>query len=293
MGRGPDHKQDEELLRDPMARFHSYVHGGTSSLLSTLPTLIVFPVYKTVFRQQLHNTLVRQAVGQLYREGPLKLYRGVAPPLLMRTLNGTLLFGLQDTLVRRLSASSPGITPLSALPALAGLGAGAAEALVFTPFERVQNVLQNGQNDRGLPTLRSVLVRLSSEKLASGYYRAFLPIAARNALGSCLYFGLKGPMCAAVAGEGLSPTASSFISGTLTSMVVSLPLYPLSVLVTNMQARVGGEVAGVRACWMMLWESRQRSIALLYRGGSLVILRSCITWGITTAIYDRQERRSG
>lgn len=293
MGRGPDHKQDAEAPWGPITRFHSYVHGGTSSLLSTLPTIIVFPVYKTVFRQQLHNTLVRQAVGQLYKEGLLKLYRGVAPPLLMRTLNGTLLFGLQDTLVHQLSASSLGVAPLSTRHALAGLGAGVAEALVLTPFERVQNVLQNGQNDRSLPTLRSVLVGLSSEKLASGYYRAFLPIATRNALGSCLYFGLKGPMCAAVEGRGLSPTASSFVSGTLTSMLVSLPLYPLSVLVANMQARVGGEAAGVRACWRMLWESRQRSIALLYRGGSLVILRSCITWGITTAIYDRQERRSG
>ncbi|XP_029917914.1 solute carrier family 25 member 53-like isoform X1 [Myripristis murdjan] len=283
--------EDEEPHRsDPVARFRSYLHGGTSSLLSTLPTIIVFPVYKTVFRQQIHNTLVSQTVSQLYKEGPVKLYRGVAPPLLMRTLNGTLLFGLQDTLLHQLSSSPPSIIPTSALPALAGLGAGVVEAVVFTPFERVQNVLQNGQNDRQLPTLRSVLIRLRSERLASGYYRAFLPIAARNALGSCLYFGLKGPMCAAVEGQGLSTTASSFLSGTLTSMAISLPLYPLSVLVANMQAQVEGEVHGLRSCWRMLWESRQRSVVLLYRGGSLVILRSCITWGITTAIYDKQER---
>ncbi|XP_030251447.1 solute carrier family 25 member 53-like [Sparus aurata] len=287
----PDHKQDEEGHRDPLARFHSYLHGGTSSLLSTLPTLVVFPVYKTVFRQQIHNTPVLQAVGQLYKEGPVKLYRGVAPPLVMRTLNGTLLFGLQDTLLHQLSLSSQNVT--SAQPALAGFGAGLVEAVVFTPFERVQNVLQNGQNDRHLPTLKSVLVRLNAQRLASGYYRAFLPITARNAVGSALYFGLKGPMCAVVAGQGLSPVVSSFISGTLTSMAISLALYPVSVLVANMQAQVGGDVKGVTACWRMLWSSRQRSVTLLYRGGSLVILRSCITWGITTAIYDRQQKLSG
>lgn len=274
-----------------MARFHSYLHGGTSSLLSTLPTLVVFPVYKTVFRQQIHNTPVLQAVGQLYKEGPVKLYRGVAPPLVMRTLNGTLLFGLQDTLLHQLSLSSQNVT--SAQPALAGFGAGLVEAVVFTPFERVQNVLQNGQNDRHLPTLKSVLVRLNAQRLASGYYRAFLPITARNAVGSALYFGLKGPMCAVVAGQGLSPVVSSFISGTLTSMAISLALYPVSVLVANMQAQVGGDVKGVTACWRMLWSSRQRSVTLLYRGGSLVILRSCISWGITTAIYDRQQKLSG
>ncbi|KAL7394661.1 hypothetical protein ABVT39_001497 [Epinephelus coioides] len=293
MAGSPDHKQDEEGLRDTVVRFHSYLHGGTSSLLSTLPTLIVFPVYKIVFRQQIHNTPVHQAVGQLYKEGPVKLYRGVAPPLLMRTLNGTLLFGLQDTLLHQLSLSTQNVLSTSALPALAGFGAGMVEAVVFTPFERVQNVLQNGQNDRHLPTLKSILVRLKAQTPALGFYRALLPITARNALGSSLYFGLKGPVCAVVEGQGLSPVVSSFISGTLTSMAISLTLYPLSVLVANMQAQVGGETKGVLACWRMLWESRQRSVALLYRGGSLVILRSCITWGIATAIYDRQQKRSG
>lgn len=287
-----DDKHGDEGHRHPVVRFQSFLHGGTSSLLSALPTLIVFPVYKTVFRQQIHNTPVHQAVGQLYKEGPVKLYRGVAPPLLMRTLNGTLLFGLQDTLLCQLSFSSHGAISISALSALAGFGAGLVEATVFTPFERVQNVLQNGQNDRRLPTLKSVLVRLKAQGLTLGYYRAFLPITARNTLGSCLYFGLKGPVCDLVAGQGLPPVASSFVSGTVTSMAISLTLYPLSVLVANMQAQVGEEMKGVAACWRMLWESRQKSAVLLYRGGSLVILRSCITWGITTAIYDRQEKRS-
>ncbi|XP_037635393.1 solute carrier family 25 member 53-like [Sebastes umbrosus] len=289
MAGGSDRKKDEEGHRDTMIGF---LHGGISSLLSTLPTLIVFPVYKTIFRQQIHNSPVHQAVGQLYKEGPMKLYRGVAPPLLMRTLNGTLLFGLQGTLLKQLSLSSQNVIPASALPALAGFGAGMVEAVVFTPFERVQNVLQNGQNDRHLPTLKSVLVRLRAQRPALGFYRALLPITTRNALGSSLYFGLKGPVRAFLEEQGLSQGVSSFIAGMLTSMATSLTLYPLSVLVANMQAQVEGEVAGVTASWRNLWETRQRSVALLYRGGSLVILRSCITWGIATAIYDRQQKRS-
>ncbi|XP_061138132.1 solute carrier family 25 member 53-like [Syngnathus typhle] len=290
MAERPKPAQDEERLRDSKTRFHSYLHGGTSSLLSTL---IVFPVYKTVFRQQIHNIQVHRAVKQLHKEGFVKLYRGVTPPLLMRTLSGTLLFGLQDTFLRLLSLPSLSVIPSSLQPAVAGLGVGTVEALVFTPFERVQNVLQSGHNDRRLPTLKSVLVKLKAQKLASGYYRAFLPVTVRNALGSSLYFGLKGPLSNAVAGQGLSPLASSFISGTVASMAISLSLYPLSVLIANMQVEVQTEVKGVTACWRILWNSRQRSVLLLYRGGALVILRSCITWGITTAIYDRQQKRSG
>ncbi|XP_061582207.1 solute carrier family 25 member 53-like [Cololabis saira] len=288
MAGSPEHNQGKESGHSSI-RIQSYLRGGTSSLLSTLPTLVVFPVYKTIFRQQIHNTPVQQAVRQLCKEGPRKLYRGVAPPLLMRTLNGTLLFGLQDTLLHLLSPSSQNVIPDAALPALAGFGAGIVEAVVFTPFERVQNVLQNGQNDH-LPSLKSVLTKLKEQRMASGFYRAFLPVTARNALGSALYFGLKGPVCDIVAGQGLPPLASSFLSGTLTSMAISLALYPLSVLVANMQAQVGGEVKGMLACWRVLWRSRHQGVVLLYRGGSLVILRSCITWGITTAIYDRQEK---
>eukprot|EP00063_Salmo_salar_P093808 XP_014068643.1 PREDICTED: solute carrier family 25 member 53-like [Salmo salar] len=237
----------------------SFLHGGTSNLVSTLD---IFPVNKTVFRQQFHSTVVSQAIGQLRKEGFLKLYS---------------------------------VIPLSALPAVAGLGTGVVEALVFTPFERVQNVLQNGGNDCSLPTLRSVLARLGAERLGMGYYRAFIPILARNPLGSCIYFGyfgLKDPVSAALR-EKLPPTVSSFLTGIVISVVISLPLHPLSMLVLNMQAGLGGEVAGVRQSWKALWEGGlKRSVHLLYHGGSLVILRSCINWGINTAIYDKLQRRS-
>nr|XP_023672139.1 solute carrier family 25 member 53 isoform X2 [Paramormyrops kingsleyae] len=276
--------------QDHIARFHSYMHGGTSSLLSTVTTLVTFPVYKTVFRQQIHSTLVREAIAQLYREGPWKLYRGVVPPLLVKTLQGTLLFGLQDTFMHQLSDVH--FIPPLLLPAFAGLGVGMVEALVFTPFERVQNVMQNSSNDCNLPTLRSVLSRFRSESLSSGFYRGLMPTMIRNAIGSSLYFGLKDPVQSMLWQQGLSPGASSFMSGVLNSMIISLPLYPLSVLVANIQAQVVGGPRGAWQSGVMLWNSRQRSVALLYRGGSLVIFRSCLTWGITTAIYDSLERHT-
>lgn len=274
----------------PGISFHSYMHGGMSSLTCTV---ITFPVYKTVFRQQLHSTLIREAVVQLYKEGLLKLYRGVVPPLMMKTLQGTILFGLQNTLLQQLSPWAELYFPRAMLPALAGLGTGVVEGLVFTPFERVQSILQNSGNDRSFPTLSKIVGRMRFETLANGWYRAFLPTLTRNALGSCLYFGLKEPLSRVFSEQNCPPIASSFVSGMVSSMVISLPLYPLSVLVANMQAQVGGHNLGVRASWHQLWQKRQRSLFILYRGGSLVILRSCISWGITTAIYDQLSKRSG
>lgn len=152
---------------NPVTPFHSYLHGAKSTFLSTVTTIVTFPLYKTVFRQQLHNKTVNEAVNQLTREGLRKLYRGVTPPLLVRTLQGMLLFGVQDTLYRHSSHLAAGYLPTQLLQTAAGAGTGVLEALVFTPFERVQNVLQNGRNNQ--LTRWSILVRLRSEPLGHSF----------------------------------------------------------------------------------------------------------------------------
>lgn len=231
MADNPDSKKDQQADGSLMSHFRSYLHGGMSSLLTTLPTLVVFPIYKTIFRQQIHNSSIRQALAQLKKEGLPKLYRGAVPPLLQRTLNGTVLFGVQDTFHHQLSLQN--VFPSSALPALAGLGTGVVEALVLTPCERIQNLLQNSQNDQKLPKIKSVFVELGKQRLASGYYRAFLPTVVRNAVGSMLYFGLKGPIFDAMHSQGLPPLVASFASGTLASWPITFVVFPMSVLVAN------------------------------------------------------------
>ncbi|KAF7706912.1 hypothetical protein HF521_018130 [Silurus meridionalis] len=74
--------------------------------------------------QQLHSTLIHETVLQLYNEGLLKLYRGVVPPLLMKTLQGTMVFGFQNTLQKQLSPLAESYIPRAMLPALAGLRLG-------------------------------------------------------------------------------------------------------------------------------------------------------------------------
>ncbi|KAF7707159.1 hypothetical protein HF521_018377 [Silurus meridionalis] len=175
----------KHVVSEPGISFQSYMHGGVFSLICTITT---FPVYKTVFRQQLHSTLIHETVLQLYNEGLLKLYRGVVPPLLMKTLQGTMVFGFQNTLQKQLSPLAESYIPRAMLPALAGLrlGTGVVESLLFTPFERAQSILQNSGNDHTLPTLSNIMARMSSETLAKGWYRAFLPTLTRNALGNGL-----------------------------------------------------------------------------------------------------------
>ncbi|XP_044308644.1 solute carrier family 25 member 53 [Varanus komodoensis] len=278
---------EESAPPERKCSFRSYAVGAAASFLSTLAT---FPIYKTVFRQQLHACSITEAVCQLSKEGLPRFYRGVFPPLLAKTLQGTVLFGTHDSFLRILSSQSTGPFSLGER-ARAGLLSGFLEALVFGPLERVQNVLQDGQKNKRFPTTGSILKEFSSyagrEKLTLGYCRGLGLIAIRNCLGSCLYFSFKDPLRDSLLEKGVPSRLPALVSGSLNGALVSLLLSPLSVLIVNVQSQVGKrETLHLQAAVAAVWRTRSRKAILLYRGASLLVLRSGLTWGLTTALHD-------
>ncbi|KAE8583725.1 hypothetical protein XENTR_v10020658 [Xenopus tropicalis] len=262
----------------------SYSVGATSTFLSTVLT---FPIYKTIFRQQLHTLTIREASQQLLKEGFAHLYRGLAPPLVAKTVQGTLLFGTQATFQKSLSGNGK-VGHWDRC--LSGLMSGALEAVLLVPFERIQNILQDGRNNARFPSANSILQEFQSystqNRFTFGLYRGFSVILARNALGSALYFSFKEPLRDALSLDGVPGWVPSLVSGSVNGALTSLILYPLSVLVSNMQAGVGKELPKTREVARAVWLQCGGNVSLLYRGASLIILRSCITWGVTTAIHD-------
>ncbi|XP_067405867.1 solute carrier family 25 member 53 [Emydura macquarii macquarii] len=265
----------------------SYNVGAISTFFSTLAT---FPIYKTIFRQQLHAFSIQEAIHQLRHEGIRRFYRGLFPPLLSKTLQGTLLFGTHDSLLCLLT-SNPSKPYTLGERWTAGFLSGSVEALVLTPFERVQNVLQDGRKDTRFPNTRRILQEFNSyglkERLVVGYYRGLSPILLRNSLGSALYFSFKDPLRDSLAVKGLPSWLPALVSGSVNGTVICLALYPLSVLIANVQSQVvGRDLLSLWESVWSVWESHGRKLTFLYRGGSLLVLRSCLTWGLTTAIYD-------
>lgn len=258
--------------------------GAASSSLSTLAT---FPIHKTIFRQQLHAFSITEAVRQLYHEGFRQIYRGIFPPLVVKTLQGTLMFGTYKSFYGFLSAQPLGSWSRRAV---AGLFSGFLEALVFCPLERVQNVLQDGRKVQRFPTTRHILTTFHSYPLGKsfslGFYRGLGLILIRNGLGTSLYFALEEPLRSSLSTQSLPVGIPAFLSGSISGTLVSLLLYPLGILITNVQSQVARqETLSLLATMTEVWQARGRQALLLYRGGSLLILRSSISWGLTTAIY--------
>ncbi|XP_053329670.1 solute carrier family 25 member 53 [Spea bombifrons] len=262
----------------------SYFVGAASTFLSTVLT---FPIYKTIFRQQLHTLNIRAATHQLGKEGIAYLYRGLTPPLIAKTVQGTVLFGTQGTFQHLLCG---GGIPSAGHRALSGFLTGVLEATLLVPFERVQNILQDGRNNKRFPCASSILQEFLNykgrDRLYCGLYRGFSLILIRNGLGNSLYFLLKDPLKDILSSKGIPQWAPSLGSGALNGALISLVLYPLSVLVSNMQATVGKGLPNLREVAHAVFAQRRSRITLLYRGASLIVVRSCITWGVTTAIHD-------
>ncbi|XP_061454432.1 solute carrier family 25 member 53 [Rhineura floridana] len=265
----------------------SYAVGAASGFLTTLVT---FPIYKTIFRQQLHALSITEAVHQLCREGLARFYRGISPPLLAKTLQGAFMYGPHDSFLRTFSGQSSGSYSLGDR-ATAGVFSGFLEALALGPFERVQNVLQDGRKVHRFPTTGSILKEFSSyplkDKLALGYCRGLSLVLLRNSLGCSLYFSFKDPLRDSLSERGLPGWLPALLSGSVNGTAISFLLYPLSVLIANMQSQVGKQEAlRLHAAAAAVWRGHGRRVSLLYRGGSLLILRSGLTWGLTTAIHD-------
>ncbi|KAM9126631.1 solute carrier family 25 member 53 [Pangshura tecta] len=290
MQHGDPERREEEERRWSSRSFNV---GAISSFLSTLMT---FPIYKTIFRQQIHAFSIREAIQQLRQEGMRRFYRGLFPPLLSKTLQGTLLFGTHDSLL--LLTSNPSEPCTLRERWTAGFLSGSVEALVLNPFERVQNVLQDGRKDARFPNTRSILQEFNSyglkERLIVGYYRGLSLVLLRNSLGSALYFSFKDPLRDGLAARGLPSLLPALVSGSVNGTVTCLALYPLSVLIANMQSQiVGRDFLGLQQSVWSVWESHGRKLSILYRGGSLLVLRSCLTWGLTTAIHDFLKENTG
>jgi hypothetical protein len=259
---------------------------------------ILFPLNKLIFRQILEGISFKDAFKQIKTEGLANMYRGLLPPLLQKSVSYSIMFGTQNEYyvwlkqftdnsnLEIIKSKSPlfrhlAITNISA--ALAGL----TEA-TLTPLERVQAVLQMQQFTN---TYRHTLHVFQDIINNYGYrelYRGFSAICFRNSFSNALFFSIRTPLKSAfpVAKTDLENSFYDFLSGGLLGAFISTIIYPLNVVKSHMQARVGGKNYSITEAFQILFESRDRNITKLYRGVWSNFNRAVLGWGITNMSYE-------
>ncbi|PIC32976.1 hypothetical protein B9Z55_013124 [Caenorhabditis nigoni] len=257
-----------------------------------IETCILYPSNKIIFRQQLHGFHVKDAIQQIKLEGVGKLYRGLLPPLIMRTTSRALMYGLYDEF--QISLKCPHAPPNSSFSichAQAAFLSGVCEAMLC-PLERVQVLLQTTKfHDKFKNTLHA-FSRLKEYGYRE-YYRGFSVILVRNSLSNTLFFTLRDPLKQRIMDLpqasrlpcSLQHWIGDFIAGSLLGATISTAFFPLGVVKNHMQAKVGVNYDSGLRVFRDVWQLRNRSLRNLYLGVHLNFTRSLVAWGIINSMY--------
>lgn len=267
-------------IKSPAA--NEYVCGAVASLVNIT---ITFPLNKIMFRQQIQGIRLHRAVRQIYKEGLLYLYRGLLPPMLQRTTTVSLMFGTYAHYYDNLKKRCPDMHCMI-IHTTAAVGAGCTEA-ILAPFERVQVILQVKEYHGDLRNSAHAFITIS--RLGVGeMYRGLSAILVRNGPSNALFLGLRQPLKEALphSESTLGQTVSAFLSGAGLGACLSTAFFPLNVVKTKMQARIGGPFLSLREALQEILAGRGHRWSKLFRGVHINYTRSFMSWGIINAVYE-------
>ncbi|KAF8384577.1 hypothetical protein PRIPAC_73719 [Pristionchus pacificus] len=259
-----------------------------------IETCILYPSYKIIFRQQLHNLLTIEAWKQIRSEGIGKLYRGLLPPLIMRTSSRALMFGLYDEFCHKMKCSSE--SSLTLCHVKAAMLAGACEALLC-PFERVQVLLQTSAYHETFRNTSEAVKAVRPHGFFE-FYRGMSTVVFRNSLSNALFFTLREPCRELVLSSkardeysrstlnSVIPFMADFAAGGVLGASISTIFFPVNVVKNRMQSQLGVPFENPVKIFSTVWRERNGSLKELFRGVQLNFTRSLLAWGITNSVYE-------
>lgn len=247
--------------------------------------MLTFPIYKVMFRQQLYAISALQAFEQVKKEGLMHLYRGMLPPLLMKTSSMAIMFGSYEEYQRMLRAQAPDL-PIHLNKAAAAMLSGFSEA-ILTPFERVQVLLQDRSKHQLYRNTWHAFIEMRTHGFRE-YYRGVTAILCRNGPSNVVFFLLREEI------KNTMPTPRSragdifadFVCGAFLGAMISTIFFPVNVIKSRMQCRVGGEFVTVRQTFWTVFNERGRSWRAMFRGVPVNYTRSLLSWGVVNASYE-------
>lgn len=170
---------------------------------------------------------------------------------------------------------------------VAGCLAGLTEASL-TPFERVQAVLQMQKFHDSYQNTLHVFRDITKNHGFKELYRGLSAICLRNSMSNLLFFTTRQPLKATFP-ETKSKFRNAlydFLNGGILGACISTLFYPLNIIKSHMQARVGGEFAGIWATFRSVFEARDRKLGLLFKGVGSNFMRAVLAWGFTNSSYE-------
>ncbi|XP_009862144.2 mitochondrial nicotinamide adenine dinucleotide transporter SLC25A51 [Ciona intestinalis] len=263
--------------------FKHFTCGAGSSLINVI---ITFPINKLMFRQQLYGFRTPKALGQLWREGFVNLYRGLLPPLVQKSSSTAIMFGLYNhfhhVLVNDFNFNLFNAT------LVASMCAGTCEA-TLVPFERIQTLLLDPKHHNTFRNSYHAFSSLYVNYSMKEYFRGTTAVLYRNGPSSVIFFTLRHPIKNRLPDADKSSVQNSindFISGAMIGAMCSTIFYPVNVVKARMQSKLGGDFPSFYSTFKIVFSERNYKVRKLYRGMHINFGRSLLSWGIINAAYE-------
>merc|ERR1712127_430589 len=225
----------------------------------------LFPLNKLIFRQMLGSISFKEAFMEIKYEGIQNFYRGLLPPLLQKSTSYSIMFGTQHEYYLRLkgacqNSKSNFINSMNPskqkvlITSISGGLAGLTEA-ILTPFERVQAILQMQKFHNSYRHTWHVFEDIIKAHGFKELYRGVSAIIMRNSCSNAIFFTIRRPL------KNTFPKTENkfenslydFINGGLIGAFLSTLFYPLNVVKSNQQARLGGHFLGIYATFKYIY----------------------------------------
>jgi hypothetical protein len=289
-----------------------FVYGAFAAFCNITVT---FPMNKLISRQMYEGLTAREALRSMRADQAkygalLGIFRGVAPPLMQRTVASGVMYGTYDFFFAQLQLLALGVegdgrlatdVPNAGVWHLkigAAMLSGCVEALL-TPFERVQTILQHRAYTEVFSNTWDV-TRAMRRHGVREFYRGFTAVCARNAPANALFFTLRDPARDLLPATppalwwGAPGGASwlfvrDFVSGAGLGALISTAVYPITTLKNVMQLDLGSYHKSMGEALEQVRRDRA-GLSGLYKGAGANAARALISWGITNSAYEVAKR---
>lgn len=274
-----DHEQGNGLEVDAAPLWPNYVSGLAAGIVNVAVT---FPINKVIYRQQIQSAKVPVAFKQVWKEGAHMLYRGIIPPLCQKPLQISLMYGLYETFYKRLPSE---ISCPTKRTIYAATITGISEALLATPFERGQSLLQTPAFHGRIKNTLDLRHHLTTLRQ---WYKGLSAILIRNCSTNCLFFLGRVPLREAMpAPQSRSGCyAVDFVCGGCLGGLNSTLIYPVNVVKSHQQKQISNKPDSFIRSFKEVLQGRDQKIRKLYYGVGLNFTRAIFSWGIINATYE-------
>jgi len=234
----------------------------------------------------LRPSLIGSLIGLFKEGGILRLYRGIAAPVVVEPIKRATKFATNEEYRKLVIGNGPSTFAKSTL---CGFLAGSTEGLVIAPFELVK-VRMQAKNRIGLYTNSwHCVASVFKQENVLGFYRGASSAIQRNGVWNGIYFGIVNKL-KSVFPQNRSKSENmfwSFVSGLIGGTLGTIANTPWDVVSSRVRNVLPGEQTPYKyTIPSMVLIARSEGITALWRGFVAKVARLGPGGGIMIVVFD-------